>query len=276
VTPEIAQRIERLKAALARSNDATAVEDVAALFAALQRLEADLAVLEHAFTTTCADRDLLLAHLGGRRPWTASNQTPAAAPFGLSRMLDDLAASESLAPDDLIALGSRLEAGDAKTMSAADWRAISLISERLIAAEDDSLIGEASLAQANNVSQLINFWKNAFDRGAAVDAITLTELLRQKLSLLTRCTEPGHRDQCLAQIEALLLNLGLGDRYMDEAGTARRAMQNHARQTGLAATNLEIIDLGAHNRSIGILSLLDYYLRAKNRAAAGNEHRCVV
>ena len=83
--------------------------------------------------------------------------------------------------------------------------------------------------------------------------------------------------QCLAQIEALLLNLGLADRYMDETGAARRAMQDHARRTGLAATNMEIIDLAAHNRSIGILALLDYYLRAqKLGAAAGKEDHFVV
>ncbi|MFZ1173664.1 MAG: hypothetical protein WAO01_20975, partial [Bradyrhizobium sp.] len=150
-------------------------------------------------------------------------------------------------------LGHRLEAGDAETMSAADWRAMSLISERLIAADDNTVTGEALLAQANKVSLLINFWKMAFDSGGAIDGITLTELLRQKLSLLTRCVGHGYQVQCLAQIEALLLNLGLADRYMDETGAARRAMQDHARRIGLAATNLEVIDLAAHNRSIGIL-----------------------
>ncbi|MGA7481298.1 MAG: hypothetical protein WBW26_05415, partial [Bradyrhizobium sp.] len=159
-------------------------------------------------------------------------------------------------------LGHRLEAGDAETMSAADWRAMSLISERLIAA-DNTVTGEALLAQANKVSLLINVWKTTFDSGGAIDGITLTELLRQKLSLLTRCVGHGYQVQCLAQIEALLLNLGLADRYMDETGAARRAMQDHARRTGLAATNMEIIDLAAHNRSIGILALLDYYLRAQ-------------
>lgn len=263
MTPEISQRIARLKAALARPEDAAAVEDVAALLAEIQQLETDVAAFKHALDTTCADRDQLLAHLGGRRPWAAPSETPASIPVSLTRMLDDLAGSANLSPEDLAELGHRLEAGDAETMSAADWRAMSLISERLIAADDNTVTGEALLAQANKVSLLINFWKMAFDSGGAIDGITLTELLRQKLSLLTRCVGHGYQVQCLAQIEALLLNLGLADRYMDETGAARRAMQDHARRTGLAATNMEIIDLAAHNRSIGILALLDYYLRAQ-------------
>jgi hypothetical protein len=263
MTPEILQCVARLKAALAGSDYAHAAEDLAALWAEIQRLEAEAVAFEHAFTTTCADRDQLLAHLGGRRPWADSNETPVSAALSLSRMLNDLSGSASLSPEDLAALGRRFDAGDTETMCTADWRAMSLISERLIAADDNTVSAEAFLAQANNVSQLINFWKSVFGGAGAIDGITLTELLRQKLSLLTRYAEHGDQSQCQAQIEALLLNLGLGDRYIDETGAARRAMHDHARRTGLVATNLEIIDLAAHNKSIGILALLDYYLRAQ-------------
>jgi putative glycosyltransferase (TIGR04372 family) len=262
MTPDISQRIARLNATLARSKDATAAEDVAALSAEIQRLEAEVVAFEHAFNSTSLDRDQLLAHLGGRRPWADSSEAPVSTALSLSRMLDDLKGSASLSLEELTALGRRLEAGEAKTMSAADWRAMSLISEKLIA-EDGSMSGEAFLAQANNASRLINFWKSVFGSENAIDEITLTELLRQKLNLLTLCAQHGYQAQCLPQIEALLLNLGLGDRYMDETGTARRAMQDHARQTGLAPTGIEVIDLAAHNRSIGILALLDYYLRAQ-------------
>ena len=50
-------------------------------------------------------------------------------------MLDDLATwhREHLPPEDLAELGHRLEAGDAETMSASGLAAMSLISERLIA-----------------------------------------------------------------------------------------------------------------------------------------------
>ena len=140
-----------MKAALARPEDAAAVEDVAALLAEIQQLETDVAAFKHAFDTTCADRDQLLAHLGGRRPWAAPSETPASIPVSLTRMLDDLAGSANLSPEDLAELGHRLEAGDAETMSAADWRAMSLISERLIAADDNTVTGEALLAQANRV-----------------------------------------------------------------------------------------------------------------------------
>ena len=261
MTSQISERVARLQGLLARSTNETA-EDMTALLAYIERLEADLTTFKHAFETTCADRDQLLAHLGGR-PWAASNETPVSIPVSFTQMLDDLVGSASLSSEDLATLGRRLDAGDAPTMSTGDWRAMCLVSERLIAADDDAASGAALLAQANNVSRLINLWKIAFSDGRAIDGATLTDLLRHKLSLLTRCAGLGYRTECQTQIEALSLNLGLADRYMDETGAARRARQDHARRTGLAAINMEIVDLAAQNQSIGILALFDYYLRAK-------------